>query len=170
MWDSIQVGVLKLSLFLRSLMLLLLFKAEPTSVRRTEGQDLHSCLINVRSSRGTEDVCEACPDFYSCPQRTLSALCAPLCCSTVRQALKNTPTTSRFRPPVLYGGSQVQFSRACVCVCMRARHMSQRSTLVRHLAAGDSEGKSKLVNVRTGVFQRLFPWRQLAGCAVTGLH
>lgn len=123
--------------------MLLLFKAEPTSVRRTEGQDPHSCLINARSSRETEDVCGACPDFYSCPQWTLSALRAPLCCSIVRQALKSTPTTSRFRPlipptpPFYMEGVKTTF-HACV---LHVRHMSQWSALARHLTAGDSEGE-----------------------------
>lgn len=104
------------------MLLLLLFKAEPTSVRRTEGQDPYRCLINVRSSRETEDVCGACPDFYSSPQRTLSARRAPLCCFIAQQALKNTPTTSRFRPasipPTLrfiWRESGPLFT--CVCVC-----------------------------------------------------
>lgn len=104
------------------MLLLLLFKAEPTSVRRTEGQDPYRCLINVRSSRETEDVCGACPDFYSSPQRTLSARRAPLCCFIAQQALKNTPTTSRFRPASIPPTPRFIWRESgplftCVCVC-----------------------------------------------------
>lgn len=113
------------------MLLLLLFKAEPTSVRRTEGLDPYRCLINVRSSRETEDVCGACPDFYSSPQRTLSARRAPLCCFIAQQALKNTPTTSRFRPAsipptprFIWRESGPLFTR----VCLRVAHMSQHRT------------------------------------------
>lgn len=155
------------------MLLLLLFKAEPTSVRRTEGQDPYRCLINVRSSRETEDVCGACPDFYSSPQRTLSARRAPLCCFIAQQALKNTPTTSRFRPAsippsprFIWRESRLLFT--CVCVFARCAHES--ASHARGLTAGEAEGKSKPVDVRTGGFQRLFPWRQLAGCAVTGSY
>lgn len=125
------------------MLLLLLFKAEPTSVRRTEGQDPYRCLINVRSSRETEDVCGACPDFYSSPQRTLSARRAPLCCFIAQQALKNTPTTSRFSPPSIPPTPRFIWRESGpLFTCVFARYAHESAPHARGLTAGEAEGKA----------------------------
>lgn len=132
------------------MLLLLLFKAEPTSVRRTEGHDPHRCLINVRSSWETEDVCGACPNFYSSPQRTLSACRAPLCCFIAQQALKNTPTKSRFRPlhpayPQFYMEGIRSTLHVCVCTLRTwvsaARARSDSGWGWREIEAGRREDR-----------------------------